>query len=61
VAKDLVCETQIAEEKPQFFSDYNGHVYPFCSTGCKRKFDDHPDYFIQEQAKKALGLTAEKD
>ncbi len=28
---------------------------------CKRKFDDHPDYFIQEEAKRALGLIAEKE
>jgi len=61
VATDLVCGAQIADEQPQFFSDYDGHVYPFCSAECKRKFDDHPDYFIQEEAKKALGLTAERE
>ena len=58
---DLVCGIQITEEKPQFFSDYGGRAYPFCSPECKRKFDDHPDYFIQEEAKKSLGLIAEKE
>ncbi|MFL6447455.1 MAG: YHS domain-containing protein [Bryobacteraceae bacterium] len=59
--KDLVCGTSVLEENPRFFSDYGGRVYPFCSTECKRKFDDHPDYFIHENAKRALGLTAEKE
>jgi Cu+-exporting ATPase len=61
LATDLVCGAHVADEKPQFFSDYDGHLYSFCSTGCKRKFDDHPDYFIQEEAKRALGLVAEKE
>ncbi|MFL6415899.1 MAG: YHS domain-containing protein [Bryobacteraceae bacterium] len=58
---DLVCRTEIAEEKPRYFSEYGGHAYPFCSAECKRKFDDHPDYFIQEEAKRALGVVAEKE
>jgi len=60
VATDLVCGAQIAEEKPKFFSEYNGRVYPFCSAECKRKFDDHPGYFIHEDAKRTLGLIADK-
>ena len=58
---DSVCGAEITEEKPRFFSDYDGRVYPFCSPECKRKFDDHPDYFIHEAAKKALGLVAENE
>jgi YHS domain-containing protein len=54
VETDLVCGIQITEEKPRFFSDYGGRVYPFCSPECKRKFDDHPDHFIQEEARRAL-------
>jgi YHS domain-containing protein len=60
VEPDLVCGADIQGEKPRFFSDYGGRVYPFCSPECKRKFDDHPDYFIQEDAKRALGFAAEK-
>jgi YHS domain-containing protein len=56
-----VCGTQISEEKPRFFSGYGGRSYVFCSPECKRKFDDHPDYFIHEEAKRALGLVAEKE
>jgi YHS domain-containing protein len=61
VQTDLVCGAEITEEKPRFFSEYGGRPYPFCSTECKRKFDDHPDYFIHEEAKRALGLTAERE
>lgn len=54
---DLVCENKVEDShQPQYFSDYNGSIYPFCSPACKRKFDDHPDYFIQRKAKKDLGL-----
>jgi len=56
IQQDLVCQTPITEEKPRYFSDYNGQVYPFCSAECKRKFDDHPDSFIQQHAKEELGL-----
>lgn len=54
---DLVCGVAVDTDQPQFFSEYNGRVYPFCSAGCKRKFDDHPDSFIQQHAREELGLT----
>jgi len=57
VQLDLVCQLEIKEEQPRYFSDYDGRVYPFCSPECKRKFDDHPDYFIHEHAKAKLGLA----
>jgi len=56
VNQDLVCQMQITEEKPKYFSDYDGRMYPFCSAECKRKFDDHPDTFIQQHAKEELGI-----
>lgn len=48
---DIVCGAAVVSEKPQFFSEYDGRTYPFCSPECKRKFDDHPDRFIQQRAK----------
>jgi YHS domain-containing protein len=53
---DLVCGSPVDSDSPQFFSDYDGRIYPFCSPECKRKFDDHPDQFIQKRAKEDLGL-----
>ena len=54
---DIVCGVAVDSEKPQFFSDYDGRIYVFCSPECKRRFDDHPDRFIQQHAKQELGLT----
>jgi YHS domain-containing protein len=51
----------MTEENPRYFSEYDNRKYPFCSAECKRKFDDHPDYFIHEEAKRALGLVGEKE
>jgi len=56
VTEDLVCRQLVEEENPRYFSDYDGRTYTFCSPECKRKFDDHPDYFIREQAKQQLGI-----
>ena len=53
---DLVCNQEIDTEKPRFFSDYDGRIYPFCSPECKRKFDDHPDQYIQQHAREQLHL-----
>jgi len=54
---DLVCNQPIDTEKPRFFSDYDGRIYPFCSPECKRKFDDHPDNYIQQHAREQLHLN----
>jgi YHS domain-containing protein len=56
VAKDFVCDTEVNEQETRFFSDYAGKNYYFCSPECKRKFDDHPDTFIQRQAREELRL-----
>lgn len=58
---DLVCGTQVTEEKPRYFSDYDGRTYYFCSPECKRKFDDHPDYFIHAEAKKKIESIESKE
>jgi Cu+-exporting ATPase len=53
---DLVCGMTVDPESPRFFSEYDRKSYVFCSAECKRKFDDHPDYFIHLAAKEKLGL-----
>jgi YHS domain-containing protein len=30
-------------------SDYQGQTYYFCSMGCKRQFDEHPEQFVQQR------------
>ncbi len=41
-AKDPVCKMEVDEEQAAGQSDYEGHRYFFCSTVCKRKFDQDP-------------------
>ena len=54
--RDLVCGMEVNSEETRFFSDYDAHMYYFCSADCKRAFDDHPDRYIQENAKQELGM-----
>ena len=56
VTTDLVCKTSVNKEATRFFSEYNAGTYYFCSAECKRKFDDHPDDYIREHAKKDLRI-----
>ena len=56
MARDLVCQMEVAEEGSRFFSDYGEEMYHFCSQECKRKFDDHPDQYIRGQAERELGI-----
>ena len=56
MARDLVCQQDVAGDGNRFFTDYNGDMFYFCSPDCKRKFDDHPDAFIREHAKNELGI-----
>jgi YHS domain-containing protein len=54
--QDLVCDKNVEGDGNRYFTDYNSDMYFFCSPECKRKFDDHPDEFIQNKAKEELGL-----
>ena len=51
---DLVCGMDVDSRETRFFTEYDNRHYYFCSAECKRKFDDHPDRFIQEKAKADL-------
>ena len=53
--KDPVCGMSI-DSKGKQSSNYQGKTYYFCSADCKRAFDDHPDNYIREQARKDLHL-----
>ncbi len=55
INKDLVCGMEIPEgSERRHFSEYGGGKYWFCSSECKRQFDDHPDQYIQENAREQL-------
>jgi Cu+-exporting ATPase len=48
MVKDLVCGMEVDENKAAGKSVYNGQNYYFCSTVCKKKFDEEPDKFIEK-------------
>jgi YHS domain-containing protein len=56
MATDLVCNMDVEKEGARFFSEYAADTYYFCSPECKRKFDDHPDNYIRNNAKTELGI-----
>ena len=56
MTQDLVCRAEIDSHATDFFTEYSDKKYFFCSAACKRKFDDHPDLFIQSHAREELGL-----
>jgi YHS domain-containing protein len=56
MAQDYVCGAEVDESDAQFFSEYAAETFYFCSAECKRRFDDHPDQFIRDHAKRTLGI-----
>jgi len=43
---DPVCEMHVEEEKAAATSEYEGKTYYFCSSGCKRRFEQDPGKFL---------------
>ena len=56
MTQDLVCRREVDSNDARFFTDYNDGKYYFCSAECKRAFDDHPDRYIQDQARRETGM-----
>ena len=45
MTKDPVCNMELNEKKAAATSIYRGQTYYFCSPGCKKAFDAHPDKY----------------
>ena len=43
MARDPVCGMQVNEDRGAGTSEYQGQTYDFCSTSCKRQFDQNPE------------------
>lgn len=48
MARELVCGMEVDEKNPPFTSVYNGMTYYFCSSTCKREFEQDPEKFIKK-------------
>lgn len=49
-AKDPVCGMSVDPMKAAGVSEYLGKTYSFCSSGCKSKFDNAPESYVQPAA-----------
>jgi Cu+-exporting ATPase len=50
MAVDPVCGMTVDEKKPAAISKYKGMSYYFCSDGCRKKFDKHPEAYLESQS-----------
>ena len=41
---------EVSEESAAGKSEYKGKVYLFCSTGCKKTFDENPERYLSESS-----------
>lgn len=48
MAIDPVCGMDVEEDKAAATSVYRGKTYYFCAPGCKKKFDDNPDFYVKK-------------
>jgi Cu+-exporting ATPase len=46
MVKDPVCGMTIDENKVAGKTEYRGTIYYFCSSGCKKAFEENPERFI---------------
>jgi P-type Cu+ transporter len=47
MAVDPVCGMEVDPEHAAGVSEYQGQTYYFCSSGCKKAFDQEPEKYIQ--------------
>ncbi|GAB4113273.1 MAG: YHS domain-containing protein [Candidatus Caldatribacteriota bacterium] len=51
MAIDPVCKMEVDEKTAKFKSEYHGKNYYFCAPGCKKKFEDNPEKYIDKEKK----------
>ena len=47
---DVVCGMDIDPATAAGKSEYQGQIYYFCSTGCKKAFDKEPQKYVAKPA-----------
>lgn len=50
MTEDPVCGMKIDENDAKAETHFAGKKYYFCSDDCRRKFDQHPDEYIESAA-----------
>jgi len=49
MAKDVVCNMEVDENKTQHQSTYKGEKFYFCSEGCKKAFEQAPEKYVKKK------------
>ncbi len=47
MAIDPVCDMEVDEEEAEYKTEYKGRTYYFCAPGCKTRFEDDPEKFLE--------------
>ena len=45
---DPVCKMEVDVDDPAATYKYEGKVYYFCAPGCKKRFEENPEEFIED-------------
>lgn len=45
---DIVCGLVMDEKEVQYYTEYEGDIFAFCSEGCKKAFDEKPSVFLEQ-------------
>jgi len=48
MVKDLVCGMMVDEKNPPAKVEYQGKTYYFCCEGCKKKFLESPETYVEK-------------
>jgi YHS domain-containing protein len=49
MAIDPICKMEVDEEKAAATHEYKGKTYYFCAVGCKERFAQDPEKFVEEE------------
>lgn len=49
MAIDPVCKMEVDEKKAVATYEYKGRTYYFCAVGCKDKFSDEPEKYLEDK------------
>ena len=50
--RDPVCGMNVNPKRAAEQSEYHGAAYTFCSAACKQQFDQNPEQYLRQQAKR---------
>ncbi len=48
---DPVCGMQVEEDDCAAKTEYRGKTYFFCTSDCKKRFEEHPEKFVVAEEK----------